>query len=198
MSTIFGGEKSSADNTNGRSGLWDAAVKVWMAHPVMGVGGRNYGVYIAAQFGRGEIHGTIANNPSQMYDAAIHNMYLQILSEDGIIGFCLYLWLIVDFFRRNHRLRSPYFRAAWVDRGGGAVDLKWLSVGLASMMIAILSNGFFYNVLYMSWLPCVLAINGVVYQLSKPLPVPAAVVRRAFPINRLSAPQSVILPLQSS
>lgn len=166
MATIF--SKGELADDGGREALRDMAVEVWKARPFMGVGGRNFGVYAAEYLGPDKARGDFQSQPGRLYDAALHNSFLQVLSEYGLIGSFLYLWLLADFFRRNLRLRSAAFRTAWEARGGGAVDLKWVSVGLTGMMISVLCNGLFYNVLHWILLPAVLAMNALVYKVADP------------------------------
>jgi O-antigen ligase len=80
-----------------RLALWGAAGAMFIQHPVLGVGYGNYrslyGDYIPGAA------------PDQL-DA--HNLYLQFLSETGVIGFAIFLVVIILFARMAIKLaRSP-------------------------------------------------------------------------------------------
>lgn len=80
-----------------RLALWGAAGAMFVQHPVLGVGYGNYrslyGDYIPGAA------------PDQL-DA--HNLYLQFLSETGVIGFAVFFVIIITFVRMAIKLaRSP-------------------------------------------------------------------------------------------
>ena len=80
-----------------RLALWGAAGAMFVQHPVLGVGYGNYrslyGDYIPGAA------------PDQL-DA--HNLYLQFLSETGVIGFAIFFVIITTFARMAIKLaRSP-------------------------------------------------------------------------------------------
>jgi O-antigen ligase len=94
----------------GKSGLTDrgyfnrAGLKIWRAHPVLGVGLGNYGYYyILPEFNPGK-RGTKKLPP--------HNLYVQALAETGTVGFLLLLWWIFQVARNywiaeRKRLEDP-------------------------------------------------------------------------------------------
>lgn len=168
MRTIVTEVQANSGTTGQRHALWGAAVAVWKKNPLIGAGAKNCGIYGATYFSAGYLDGVFGTSPGELYNAALHNIFYQVLCEYGLIGCGLYLWLLVDFFRRNHRLRSREFRATWVSRGGGTIDLKWISIGLTGMMIGILANGWFYNILNVPWLPTLVVMNAILYRLAKP------------------------------
>jgi O-antigen ligase len=167
MATMFTEYQNSSGTTGDREILWGAAVRVWKQNPVFGAGGGNFGVFAASFFKPGEVGGDYIRNPKMLYDRKLHNVYFQILSEYGTVGSLLYLWLFIDFFYRNRRLRSPEFLDQWNSRGG-RVDLKWISLGLSAIMIAFMVNGLFYNLVECDFLPATVIANALLYQLAKP------------------------------
>ena len=94
----------------GRSGLTDrgyynrAGLKIWRAHPVLGVGLGNYGYYyILPEFNPG-LRGSTRLPP--------HNMYVQALAETGIVGFAVLMWWIFQVARNfwiaeHKKLKDP-------------------------------------------------------------------------------------------
>jgi O-antigen ligase len=65
-----------------------AGIKIWKAHPVLGVGMGNYGFYfIQPEFNPG-VRGNRKLPP--------HNIYVQALAETGTVGFLVLCWWIVQ------------------------------------------------------------------------------------------------------
>lgn len=93
-----------------RFALWGAAGAMFLQHPVLGVGYGNYrslyGDYIPGAA------------PDQL-DA--HNLYLQFLSETGVIGFAIFFAVIIAFVRiaiRLARSPDPFYRLVGIGTGG--------------------------------------------------------------------------------
>jgi O-antigen ligase len=143
--------------------LWNAAWRVFLTHPLLGVGADNFGPFAARYFRVGDIAGRYGENPGTLYDRKLHSSYFQVLSEFGIVGSLLFVWLLVDFWKRNARLRTPAYRAAWDAATGGRHDLRWWALGLESGMLAFLATGVFYNQLFNPWLYVLLTANAVLY-----------------------------------
>jgi len=70
-----------------RGHLNAAGLRIWLAHPVMGVGIGNFGYYYMQR----EFMG--ADRPDKRIGA--HNIYIQALSELGILGGLVLLWLLL-------------------------------------------------------------------------------------------------------
>lgn len=83
---------SNDDVSNGRFILWKLAVEIFIQNPVFGIGWRAYPVH------------AIPYEGIEMYT---HNVYLQILSEQGIVGIVLYLafilYAMIDTYRMIKR-----------------------------------------------------------------------------------------------
>jgi O-antigen ligase len=163
--------------------LWDAGWKVFLEHPVLGVGAENFGPFAATYFPRGTIKGRYAQNPAMLYDRKLHNGYVQSLCEFGIVGSLLFIWLVVDFWRRNAALRTPRYRAAWDAATGGRYDLRWLALGLESGMVAFWGSAVFYNQLFEPWLYVLLTANALLHSrltaaLHAPVVLPGPAVSR--------------------
>jgi O-antigen ligase len=93
-----------------RLALWGAAGMMFLSHPVLGVGYGNYrslyGDYIPG---------------ARPDDLDAHNLYLQFLSETGIIGFLMFCVLMVAFARMAIQLArqaDPLSRLVGVGVGG--------------------------------------------------------------------------------
>jgi len=86
-------ESLDAFTVEGRSTLYLAGVLLFLQHPLIGVGLTNYQELmpsvVAWEYGTGN---------------AAHNTYLQILSENGAIGFLLFFGPVFYFFYRNLKM----------------------------------------------------------------------------------------------
>ncbi|TFB18908.1 O-antigen ligase family protein [Filobacillus milosensis] len=67
------------EGTSYRLFLWQSAIKVWEANPIIGAGIGQFSTYSHEMFGY-----TISHIP--------HNTYLSFLSETGLLGFIAFMW----------------------------------------------------------------------------------------------------------
>ena len=87
--------ESLNDGGSGRMNLWDESFKIFNNHPILGIGLNNSRYYISGTY--------------------IHNTFLQVLAETGIVGFAFYIIYIlliyleskkIDVFNKNNFFRS--------------------------------------------------------------------------------------------
>ena len=165
-------DAANGGSSNERRMLWATAVKVFKDYPIMGAGAGNFGPAASGlpleAFQEWDI-----DNPHKLWEKALHSSYYQVLSEGGLIGCFLYLWLLADFVRRNLALRSRRALQHWETTTGGEFDLRYLSWGLEAGMIGFLATAVFYNQLYIHWLYTLFIMNTLLHQLSRPLPATA-------------------------
>jgi O-antigen ligase len=93
-----------------RLALWGAAGIMFLGHPILGVGYGNY---------RALYHDYIPGSRPNELDA--HNLYLQFLSETGLIGFLVFCFLVGAFTRMAFKLAGqsdPYHRLLGISLGG--------------------------------------------------------------------------------
>jgi O-antigen ligase len=87
----------TTDGGSGRFELWGQALDYFMSRPIFGIGAFNFSDYYAFE------HNKI------LY---VHNTYLEVLVESGIIGFLFYfsslLMLVITFFRTKLHKEKPY------------------------------------------------------------------------------------------
>lgn len=78
--------------------FWDAAVRIFLEHPLVGSGSWTFPLLFPHQ----DLPPFLQNStPPQLAPAPhVHNLYLQILSETGIVGLGLFLASLFYFFRR--------------------------------------------------------------------------------------------------
>jgi len=163
--------------------LWKAAWQVYREHPIVGVGAENFGPFAARFFRPGALGEQYGENPATLYDKKLHSGYFQMLSEFGTVGSLLFLWLLVDFWRRNAVLRTARYRAAWDAATGGRYDLRWLALGLESGMVAYWGSAVFYNQLFEPWLYALLTANALLHsrlteRLRSSVPTPGPALSR--------------------
>lgn len=149
MATIEAG--SSEGTGESRIKMWTKlAWPAFLANPIFGVGANCIGIVGTKIIQPGELKGR-KKNPATLYLRQLHNIYFQLLSEQGLVGTGLWLFMLFDFFRRLSRLRTPSARANWSRAVQGRIDLLYISLGLEAAMVGFLVCGVFYNQLYRPW-----------------------------------------------
>ena len=144
--------------------MWKAAWKVFLQHPILGVGAKNWGVFASTYFQPGQLGGDYAENPGMLYNKNLHSSYFQILSEHGLAGVLAFIWIVWDFCRRNLQLRTAAAGERWA-RMGGTLRLKSLAFGLEAAFIGWLASASLYSQNGAHWFYSILAMNLVVHRL---------------------------------
>lgn len=171
MATVSAGTEDQTGHD--RMVLWGAAWRVFLANPVFGVGASNFGAYAAEFFNYGDV-GHIYADPGVLYGRVLHNIYMQVLSEQGIFGVVVFLGLLLDFWIRVLRLMSPAAGRRWTERAGPRWELRSIALGLEGAMAGFLANGFFYDQLYTAPLYCMVALAHLLTLATAPRPQEAA------------------------
>lgn len=173
-------EEGADEGTGGqRMAMWTAAVRVWMQHPFLGVGPSNFGVFASTYFRQGEI--PFFENPLMFYGFNLHNAYVQVLAEFGLVGMFAFIWMHVDFFRKNWALHARDAQAAWAaTRAGRQFELRYLALALEAGMLAIMLANVLYASLFESWLFTAFAANRMLWSVTRPT--------KASPPRRKRAP----------
>jgi O-antigen ligase len=123
---------SASDGGAGRTELWSVAGDVVRAHPILGVGSGNFPVVEATYAAR-----TDANLTKPYLELTegevVHNTYLHVLAELGIVGLLLLATVIVGAIAAGHRA-CRILR----DRGDaeGEVLTRALVLGAIGMFVA--------------------------------------------------------------
>ncbi len=110
--------------------LWKSAWKMFLDHPILGVGPGRFGVF----FGR--YHSLPFGGQSTWGNA--HDLYLQSLAERGIIGFCALGFLLgsmvfqsFKIYRKEHSFLSLWF-LSWI------VSLIFMSLTESAFQVAMI------------------------------------------------------------
>jgi O-antigen ligase len=143
--------------------MWTAGLVTFAHHPILGTGAKNWGVWAADFFKPGQLGGDYAVNPRMLYDKSLHNSYVQVAAEHGIMGAIALVWMILDFWRRNMQLRTAAAVERW-HRLGGRLHLKWMAFALEAAFIAWLASASLYSHNGNNWLYVILALNLTVHR----------------------------------
>jgi O-antigen ligase len=162
LSTITS-EGTHAGTGADRWNLWRLGWRVFVERPLFGVGAGNFGTYAFAHVPADDLLGRYAHNRWFLYGRVLHSVHVEVLVELGIVGVACYLWMLVDFWKRNAALRSPALGIAWTRATGGKLDLRIVALGLEAGMVAFLITGCFYDQLFVHWLYSLVTLNGLLY-----------------------------------
>lgn len=89
-----------------RFGLIEVALNMIAAHPILGIGLNNFA---------NVMHQYDTTGVTYAFPEPVHNVYLLVAAETGIMGLCLFLWLIVATFQAGLqavRARDPFLSAS--------------------------------------------------------------------------------------
>ena len=86
-----------ASSNNVRYQIWQTSIELGKLHPVFGVGLGNF------QSAFGDLTQNRANFPEYITPLALtpHNIFLMFWLSMGILGLIVFLWLLVEFFRKG-------------------------------------------------------------------------------------------------
>ena len=86
----FNADASSSNAGVSRNEIWRASLKMFAAHPILGVGLGGYWIGITAYH----------DASGRMTPQEAHNDYLEVLSSGGVIGFAICVWFILVVVRK--------------------------------------------------------------------------------------------------
>ena len=120
--------------------FWGLAWKMYLDHPITGVGTRNYGINSPLYEDEDRVkHGF------HTWGRVCHSMYFTLLAEEGTAGLLIFLYLLRWCFAAQRRLRRDFLaRPDDPERK----SLMLLGTGLAAGMVGFLVSGTFLTVLY--------------------------------------------------
>ena len=132
-------EASSAQDTGGkRLYYWEIGWKMFLDHPITGVGTENYGI-------RAPEYRDLSRFKESMWKRVAHSLYFTLIPEHGLVGCYIYGGMILICFRGNRRLQRRFAEAPdHPTRRTAAM----LSSGLSAGLVASLVTGTFVSVLY--------------------------------------------------
>jgi putative inorganic carbon (HCO3(-)) transporter len=114
--------------------LWEAGLRMTIDNPLLGVGINNFNTNYAVRY-----HAT----GEEGLRWAPHNIFVQAVSELGVLGLLILLLAMFLVFKRNHETRRLYLqnnlKNDWITNFAHALDLS---------LIGYIVSGFFLTVLY--------------------------------------------------
>ncbi len=129
-----------------RLSLWKAGIQMWEDHPVLGVGLNNYALVRWSRYPIDIENGTIS---------VPHSLYVQGISELGLLGMVPMVILWIGFFRLNSATRRKMLRLGQEQRRSFE---HCLATGLDLGLIGYLASGTFVAVL---WYPHIFVLLGL-------------------------------------
>jgi len=129
--------------------LWEAGLRMFRDHPLLGVGPGNFAENYAVTYAKPE------EDPEGW---APHSIYIQAISELGVAGTIPILLLLFACFRLNARTRKDL---AKLKQGAGKRQSfeHFLTLGLDMALIGYMVSGAFLTVLYYPHLWVILGIS---------------------------------------
>jgi O-antigen ligase len=128
------------DTGEARIYFWKIAWRMFLDHPIAGVGTGNFGIR-AAEY---EDKWRAETTGHHVWGRAAHSLYYTLLSEQGIIGVTLFALMLGWAVRTAWRIR----RTAKVRGDAAGLEENAMSCGLMAGMVALLITGAFLTVIY--------------------------------------------------
>lgn len=152
METIAG-EGNTAGTGLQRWVLWTAAWELFLENPLLGVGPGNFGPNAVAYYEERGVTdmGSTFDTPAKMYSVALHNDYLQVMVEQGLVGLFAMGALFFKFYRNLKFLRTQVVRRAWTIEVGGFIDSNSLALGLEAAMLGCMFSSAFYPQVFINY-----------------------------------------------
>jgi hypothetical protein len=168
MSTIWeqGQEEGTAKD---RVFLWTKGLEMFRDNFLFGVGPDCYGFRLPLYTSVDELAKWGLN--TQVFNRAIHNIFIQILAEMGLFGFIGFL-IILAHFKKTTNILIRVREVKSIEYGGNANiydgnllrNYRFTALALEGGMVAYLINGLFYNTLFTTWLWDLLILNALLYK----------------------------------
>ena len=112
LQTGSSGRATSPTRTSRRAqALWAAAVRMSADRPITGVGPGRFGIEAPAY---------VRNNPLELREPVVHNSYLHVLAEIGLLGLLGFVGFLVSSWRLLSRGRRRAIRVGDDVTGSGS------------------------------------------------------------------------------
>jgi putative inorganic carbon (HCO3(-)) transporter len=126
---LAGKGKIADANVASRQALWMGALRMTADRPVLGVGPGRFGV---------ESRHYVRNSPLEIDHPVVHNSYLHVLAETGLIGFAAFLAFLGSTWRllvRGHRIAAREHDD----------DARRLTTAMQAAMVVAVTSAFFLS-----------------------------------------------------
>jgi amino acid transporter len=116
----------------------------------------------------------------------LHNAYVQILSEFGLVGVTAFLWIMYDFVSKTRKLHHRDAQARWTALGGDRYfQLRYLAYGIEGGLVGVLLGNMVYASYFESWFATLWALNRMLWAMTRPGDGVAPSGAKAAPKRRL-------------
>lgn len=149
--------------------MWQIAGELFLMYPILGVGPGNFGpnaVEYLTEQGVTDM-GSSFNSRGKLYMMALHNDFVQVMVEQGIIGLIALLAMLIYFNSIVRLLRAEPIKRIWQEQTAGFIDSAYLALALEVSMVGYLVNAIFYNQFYSNWIWSILMFALVARSLTK-------------------------------
>lgn len=173
MATIEEGTQEGTAAT--RIYLWKNALKVFVHHPILGVGPRNSGVWVTT-YDKSE-------QGARDWGRPLHSVYFALLSELGLVGTFLFLGIIYygekdkRYIRNLYKNRNTFLEKSSIsesEKNDLSAQLKssyYLCLALTGALIGYLVSGIFLSVLYYGWFWMIMTYTVILYNVTRKIEV---------------------------
>jgi O-antigen ligase len=163
---LFAGDRfwneidTSADYETGtgdqRLELWAMGVRMWEAHPVLGVGAGNFR-WVSGDYQTKEQFEKLGHNVTGTLVA--HSSHVEMLSELGTLGALAMILLTWSTWQGLGKIRPPGRRPGEPPLHPDLVELGHYADAVRCAILAILVNGTFLSLFYFSHLWVMIAVG---------------------------------------
>ena len=98
--------------------------------------------------GRAAVLETEAWLKSHQEEFYLHNTYLEILVQHGLLGIALYLWIVVDLVRLGRHAGSTSLHGQFLDRGFQSIWVVFVLVYLINASFVVMNYQFVNGLLF--------------------------------------------------
>ena len=133
LSGLFPPLRDYASSTTARAGYWHGALTIFEEHPFVGVGLDNFAEHYGAH-----------KRPQDEEARRVHNDYLQLACETGLIGLLAYAAFLLRYWHRVLRRRGELMlpEEAPEEEGGVGVRMVFLLAGFVFAIEALCGGTF--------------------------------------------------------
>jgi O-antigen ligase len=167
-----------ADQGSGRVDLWQVGLHVFRDHPIFGVGAGNFRViepsYAIADINLRSTHLVVD------LTKVVHNTYLHLLTEIGLIGLALFISIIVAALALGIRAIKTFSQL-------GDLEMEILARGLLVGTIGMFAAFFFISAQHEKQIPLLLGALAALFGISQKLASGARHARSTNPAARRAA-----------
>src|SRR5437870_8415413 len=120
-----------------RIGIYRAGWEMFLERPVFGWGIRDMQAELASRV-----------DDFHQEEFFLHNAYLEILVQHGLLGIALYLWIVVDLVRLGRHAGSTSLHGQFLDRGFQSIWVVFVLVYLINASFVVMNYQFANGLLF--------------------------------------------------